>query len=130
MCYTFVMEHICQNCFKRHDGRGKIFCSHNCRASFYNKVNNPIHKSGAREKMIASKKGKFTGEQNPNWRGGHSIYQKFRKAFCEICGTTTNQKTKKPLYVHHVNKNRMDGREENLKTVCASCHEQIHQRWL
>lgn len=96
-----------------------------------------------RQKMSAAKKGKFLGEDNPNWKGAEIsadvrerrsyIAKKWRETIlardkntCQKCGS------KERLHVHHLIPFADDpDRRWDLKngiTVCVSCHEAIHQR--
>lgn len=47
-------------------------------------------------------------------------YQKYLKDSCEICGAVHD------LEVHHKDKNRDNNEQDNLLTVCESCHQRIH----
>lgn len=80
------------------------------------------------------------GENNPSWRGGkkrrvtsenYAKYSRWRRAVlrrdensCQICGRTTQ------LEVHHVIEWRLAPELrfviENGKTVCKSCHDELH----
>ena len=46
--------------------------------------------------------------------------RKLLKESCENCGA------KKDLAIHHKNKKWWDNREENLVTLCSSCHITLH----
>ncbi|MDB4594021.1 HNH endonuclease [Paracoccaceae bacterium] len=97
----------------------------------------------SRKKMSEAKKGKYSGSDNPNWKGAEvsedirerRSYQSkvWRKAClerddncCTICASTER------LHVHHIleYKDYPDRRWDinNGKTVCAICHEKIHNR--
>jgi len=41
--------------------------------------------------------------------------------FCEKCGATED------LHLHHENENPFDNRPENLRTLCATCHQKLHR---
>lgn len=47
-------------------------------------------------------------------------YKIFKKEKCENCGSMSQ------LGVHHKDKNRLNNSEENLQTLCASCHTKLH----
>ena len=97
----------------------------------------------SRQKMSDAKKGKYTGAENPNWKGGQiSDADRGRRSYelkvwriaclerdeyqCTICGATDR------LHVHHIllydkyPERRYD--VNNGKTVCVLCHEKIHKR--
>jgi transposase len=97
----------------------------------------------SRQKMSAAKKGKYTGANNPNWKGAQitdEVRQRrsydakiWREAClkrdgfeCTSCGATEK------LHVHHIlefadyPERRLD--INNGKTVCVFCHEKIHKR--
>lgn len=62
------------------------------------------------------------GEGNPAWKGGSfSFYTRFLKSACEVCRGTKN------LLVHHKDRNRKNNKEENLATLCKSCHGKEHK---
>ena len=69
--------------------------------------------------------GNQKGENNPCWKGGHSIYKKTyyessKNRKCSLCGSTHF------LVVHHKDGNRENGKVSNLLLVCRSCHAKIH----
>lgn len=45
---------------------------------------------------------------------------KYRGPYCELCGATTN------LHCHHIDGNRKNDCEENIQTLCGSCHASHH----
>ena len=51
-----------------------------------------------------------------------SVYRKYKKNSCEICGTNSD------LEVHHIDENRSNNYPENLLTACESCHLRIHSK--
>ena len=89
--------------------RKSHFCSNKCRYEFH--------------------KGKYSGSNNGNWRGGFDGYRgtDWREArklalktqmFCAICGTMKN------LHVHHIVPYRLckSNDRDNLITLCPSHH--------
>jgi len=99
--------------------------------------------SESRKKMSKAKKGKLLGKDNPNWKGGLiSDDSRERRSYdakvwreecrnrdnnqCTLCGSIER------LHVHHILsfKDYPDRRLDinNGQTVCALCHEKIHQR--
>lgn len=70
--------------------------------------------------------GNQQGENNPCWKGGHSIYRKIynnkrkSKTCCELCGST------KFTVVHHKDGDRKNCKPSNLIRVCRSCHSKLH----
>lgn len=50
----------------------------------------------------------------------HRGARKHLKEYCAICGTTQN------LQVHHLDRNIKNNTEENLQTLCRSCHMRLH----
>lgn len=97
----------------------------------------------SRRKMSVAKKGKYTGAENPNWKGAE-ITDEVRerrsykaKVWRQECltrdkFTCTVCESKKNLHVHHILPfaTHPDRRWDinNGQTVCANCHEKIHNR--
>jgi len=82
--------------------------------------------------------GKFSGTDNPCWKGGRKNYgdgwgralkaevRRLDSWQCRRCGKTKEENGRK-LDVHHIVNARAGGKncEENLVTLCASCHKII-----
>lgn len=60
-------------------------------------------------------------DKHPGFKDGLWSYRRFRKSECEDCGSIAE------LHVHHINRNRRDNREENLRTLCKDCHWTYHR---
>ncbi len=52
---------------------------------------------------------------------GKESYRKYIKDLCLFCQTNNN------LIVHHLDKNRKNNLENNLITLCSSCHNKLHK---
>jgi hypothetical protein len=75
--------------------------------------------------------GRFAGERNPLWKGGHKKYKSDFESvktkhfsgllFCAQCGTT------KKIHIHHIIPFRytQDNSLSNLIPLCASCHRKV-----
>jgi len=83
-------------------------------------------------KEITDKNGRAI-QHEKRFKDGRSIFKKFKKSFCEECGSTKN------LEAHHIkpakyknNKTIVSGdhSEENIMTLCNSCHQKKHYREL
>lgn len=67
----------------------------------------------------------MNAENNPKWNGGKSIYRKLafekygKKEECFHCGTDER------IEIHHIDRNRDNNQEWNLRPVCKSCHMKI-----
>lgn len=61
------------------------------------------------------------GERNPAWRGGVASYRAKLKSSCERCGGA------RFLGVHHRDRDRGNNVDENLETLCRSCHQREHR---
>ena len=91
------------------------------------------------EESSKKKSEKLKGELNPNWQGGVSfepyglefnkeLKEKIRKRDGHVC-----QECKYPqeglnykLHVHHIDYNKKNSDEENLISLCRSCHLQTN----
>lgn len=60
------------------------------------------------------------GDKNNAFKTGIGLYAQKVKDKCEICGST------RFLEVHHKDRNRANNSEENLQTLCKSCHKKEH----
>ena len=73
------------------------------------------------------------------WRGGRyteterkerikivskSTYRHFVDTECALC------KSDNALQVHHIDRNRENNKIDNLETLCASCHQRVHEQSL
>lgn len=103
---------------------------------FLSREKNPMygkkHKSTTLKKISESLKGKYMGENNPNWQGGRSfepychkfndmLKEKIRNRdnhTCQLCNEKENGKT---LSVHHINHDR-ENCEPQLISLCRKCH--------
>ena len=75
-------------------------------------------------------------DQTPGRKFLHSMaWRKIRAAklnrdpLCQIC--LENGLTVPAVLVHHCDENQLNNRDENLKSLCVSCHEEVHKkdRW-
>lgn len=69
----------------------------------------------------------YVGEKHANWQHGRSVYRDLlkrsgSKQVCEVCGT----KDQRILIVHHIDRNRMNNKPENLAWLCHNCHFLVH----
>jgi hypothetical protein len=91
-----------------------------------NTVSRRLKAAGIEVRPASSYPG-MKGEANPRYKGciHENCYR--RRAFehygrrCQRCGATP-----KRLVVHHRNRDRSDGRVENLEPLCYSCHDREH----
>mgnify|MGYP001603564191 FL=1 len=82
-------------------------------------------------------------EKHPNWKGGISnlpyhfsfdenLKDKVRKRdnyICQICGMTEEEHIivyGRVLCVHHIDYNKINCQEDNLKTVCLGCNFRVN----
>jgi len=83
-------------------------------------------------------KQKMRGSNNPNWRGGISflsypigwntaLRNAIRKRDNYTCALCEKPQGKRRHSVHHINYIKADLREENLITLCRSCHQKTSQ---
>lgn len=57
--------------------------------------------------------------------GSRQRATRMRKSACELCGTTRRPGERR-LHVHHKDRNPLNNAPDNLMTVCAQCHHDIH----
>ena len=55
-------------------------------------------------------------------KSSERTYHKLVGDSCEFCSSTET------LQVHHVDENRNNNTPNNLKTLCASCHQRVHSK--
>lgn len=92
----------------------KPFRVPNCRLS------TAKHCSRACHNKVAANAKDNSGIHNPMWKGGIATYRVHRKESCERCGRNYN------LVVHHRDENRYNNAQDNLETLCRSCHKREH----
>lgn len=61
------------------------------------------------------------GVLHNRYKNGASLYKKSLKDACEFCDTQRVN-----LCVHHIDENRANNVEDNLITLCRSCHVLVH----
>ena len=100
-----------------------------------------------KEKISKAKKGKFTGENNPSWRGGISFEpygiefnNKLREKIkqrnnytCQLCGDRITERrrikinpSKNWLVVHHIDYDKRNNNPDNLITLCNFCNISVN----
>lgn len=79
--------------------------------------------------------GRFGGKNHPNWQGGITFEKyplgwnktfkeqiRYRDGYrCQICGKPEVEHGKK-LHIHHIDYDKNNLNEDNLITLCNSCH--------
>jgi hypothetical protein len=105
-------------------GKMTKYCSNECQMFSEKRIDNV-------KKALA--KINTSGINNPNYKNGSCMYRQFLKDKCELCNRLNidfmrigNNRKRSPLIVHHVDNDRNNGNQNNLKTVCYSCHMRIH----
>lgn len=94
------------------------------------------HTEEAKQKLSIAHKNlpKLSGKNHPRWRGGQN--KEYPKEFyqirafvierdnsrCQICSRVLS----KNQHVHHRDGNRNNNDQDNLLTLCASCHGKVH----
>ncbi len=135
--------------------KGAKFCSNKCRMKNLSKINNKkmtikcivcgkIKKVWPARVRVGQKFCSYecmgiyrNGKNNPAWKGG-TAYEPYNKKFnnelkeqirkrdnyqCQICGIMQNGRTHP---VHHIDYNKKNDCESNLKTLCNSCHNKTN----
>lgn len=64
----------------------------------------------------------FMIKDNPSRSAIQRRLKKHRKQSCDLCGSSVN------LCMHHKDKDWMNNSEDNLQTLCSSCHTSLHHR--
>lgn len=64
-----------------------------------------------------------------NWEKTAKKYKKSKDYNCEQCGIDLDSNTgKRFLEVHHIDGNKTNNHDSNLKALCISCHSQVNER--
>lgn len=64
------------------------------------------------------------------WQRISRIYRQQQNYTCEKCNIILDGMNKRFLEVHHVNGDKTNNKEENLKCLCIECHSTVDQRHL
>lgn len=92
-------------------------------------------------KLGITKKGRYTGDKNPNWKGGVAKryyrpsegWVNFRKGLIERDCKCWKCESKKRLEVHHLLSRKifpeLDQEEINCILLCHVCHVEFHKRF-
>lgn len=89
-------------------------------------------------KATARTQERISGSNNPRWKGGVSKNRRVRgfntalkrkirardNHCCALCGA--KRRLLRELDIHHINFDGNDHREDNLVTLCRSCHAHVH----
>lgn len=109
-------------------------------SSFYGKK----HTGETKEKIRISRKGKYLGEDNPNWNNGSSFepyppeFNKVLKQFIlerdkHTCQNPNCEYKTISLDIHHIDYDKQNNNPKNLITLCDSCHAKTNfnrQYWI
>lgn len=99
------------------------FCSNKCRMYWRNYIANPDYLPHVK-KFFAKK---YLDNGNPNWKGGEARWNldkhKREKRIPKFCQHCKKKYKKYPIEIHHVDKNRWNNEQENLRYLCDSCHK-------
>lgn len=115
--YENVYLKLCQNCKKE--------SNHSILSLIFRSLNwfDVILKI-ANEKDFSKKDLKKDGYVRL-WKQISEAYREKKKNKCEECGIDLNN-DRYYLEVHHIDKNRLNNKEENLKSLCVLCHSKKH----
>ena len=98
------------------------------------------HTQKSKDKMSRNRKGKSTGENNPNYVHGRA-YEPYTSEFnnqlresirkrdgyrCQKCGCSEIENRTK-LTVHHIDYNKKNCGRKNLTTLCHKCNGKVNQ---
>lgn len=122
----------CNHC----NNLGRKFSEETRRKMSITNSNKPsIHKPDCICSFCKAKRGELIGYRNPRWLGGKrsEVYPaKFNKSLkrkisamdencCAICNKTEEENTRK-LDIHHIDYNKQNCEDDNLLSLCRSCH--------
>ena len=116
---------LCIICNKEFNcSSSRKYCSDICRRKYRTQQSLMYQKRKNPNKLIGIGSGNHPnnkGRLSKSYKTGKRSYQQYNKGYCEECGSLKN------LCVHHIDEDRDNNEETNLKTVCKKCHQKIHQ---
>jgi len=106
-----------------------------------NSICKALEKNGIKARPMGESlhlSGASRGVNNPAWKGGVAEWDyafnwksltksiKDRDEWtCQLCGAC-RKRWGYHLHVHHINEDKTDNREQNLVSLCSSCHRAVH----
>jgi len=101
------------------------------------------HTEETKRKISITNKGRFSGENNPNWNGGVSFEPyglEFNKELkekirtrdnhtCQLCKVIKNiiNKREVKMVVHHIDYDKRNNNPNNLITLCTFCNSSVNK---
>ncbi len=106
-CFTCGKKTYKQLKQLEHSKSGNYFCSKSCQTQWRNRV--------------------FIGPKHANWKHGRNSYRSVldRHKIPRVC-TLCAGDDERVLAVHHIDKDRLNNRVENLAWLCHNCHFLVH----
>ena len=140
---------FCDILFTSYEKKKQRFCSISCSRKWLYKEGYNLGFQKGHAHFKGSENGWFTkervsGKKNVNWKGGVTLDRdkypsEFRRVSktkrsednftCRVCEEVILEQTKdKHLIVHHIDEDLYNLNQDNLITLCNSCHRKVHHK--
>lgn len=108
---------ICKDCLKAIKKNYKIKLGENT----FNNFILSLEENSRTRQTITDRRGYIL-----NWKQVSYCYRDSKKFTCEKCGfKAQNDKEKRYLHTHHINRDKLDNTRSNFQCLCIKCHSEV-----